>query len=295
MPCEAPIRAYPAAEGGRVKFFTRRDRQYWAEPYNGLQVPCGTCILCREEQARQWAVRITHEATLHPDNSFVTLTYDEAHRPENGSLDYSHLRDFWKRLRYHFGTLSYYAVGEYGDKTNRPHYHACIFGQAFVQDRIIIKREPNLLWTSPHLANAWGLGMVSVGALTIESARYTANYVTKKLGAKARYQGIAEETGEFIPLEQPRPFMSRNIARRWWDTWNQGVIDHDRVVIAGQPQKPPKIYDRWLSEKNLSQIQEIKKKREEKAKKNQKSKEKMRARARFAHARAGIKRKNKSV
>lgn len=86
MACEHPIRAYAASEGGRIKFFTKRDTQYWVDNYTGLQVPCGTCILCKEEYARQQAIRITHEATLHNDNSFVTLTYSDKHLPMDGGI-----------------------------------------------------------------------------------------------------------------------------------------------------------------------------------------------------------------
>lgn len=280
MPCEEPLRVW-----------VRRPSPGY--PGKKQTVPCGTCLLCREEQARQWAVRITHEAQRHEENSFVTLSYDQKHQPKDGGLRYADLVLFWKRMRKTFGPIKYYAVGEYGDRTNRPHYHACIFGKAFLQNRIVIKNAPNMLWTSPDLQRCWGNGYVSVGALTFESAKYVASYVTKKLKTKQTYRAIDEATGELIPLEQPRPFMSRNLAQEWWKEWNQGVTALDRVVINGSPQKPPKAYDRWLGEQNEEELKKIKQQRINRMKRE--NPDQMRARARNAHAHAKRKSQSKSL
>lgn len=283
MPCAAPMRAYKASTG-RLVFFKRTDKEYHTPTYTGLEIPCGYCLLCREEQARQTAVRIHHEALQWEENSFITLTYAPAHEPPYGSLNYPDLVKFWKRLRKHIGELRYYAVGEYGDKTLRPHYHACIFGHSFSSDRIIIKQTPHLLWTSPTLEDIWGLGNVTVGALNFQTARYTASYVTKKLRSKQRYVRVDEESGELVPVTQPRAFMSRNIGKNWWITWGHQLKDHDRVIINGQPQKPPKAYDKWLKEIDENKLREIKEKRASQAKTT--SKQEAHARAQTAHARA---------
>jgi len=287
MPCEAPIPAYRPAIGGPLKFSYPKD----GRAYTPIQIPCATCILCREEQARQWAVRITHEAQAYIENSFVTLSYSDEHLPEYGSLNYQHLQKFWKRLRKRLGPMRYYAVGEYGDKSLRPHYHAIIFNRAFTTDRIIVQTEPHLLWTSPLLEQIWGLGQVRVGAVTFQTARYTASYVTKKLRSKQQYVRTDEETGELIPLVQPRPFMSRNIAKDWWNQYGKHVEDHDFVVINGQRQKPPKAYDRWLADKDKEKMEEIKKERMEHAEKQ--TLEQSHARAKNAHAR--VKRKSAAI
>ncbi|QXP08026.1 MAG: replication initiator protein [Arizlama microvirus] len=283
MPCANPIRAYRATTGGPL-LFNAPNTTTGAKTYTALDIPCGYCILCRNEQARQTAVRITHEAQMWIENSFITLTYDDDHLPENQSLCYPDLVKFWKRLRKHVGELRYYAVGEYGDKTLRPHYHACIFGHAFIEDRIITKQEPHLLWTSPMLTQIWGLGHVQVGALNFQTARYTASYVTKKLRSKQRYVRIDEETGELIPVTQPRAFMSRNIGKEWWITYGHQLKDHDRVIINGQKQKPPRAYDKWLAEKDPAKLEEIKKRRKDNA--TQLTPTQNRARAQNAHAHA---------
>jgi len=292
MPCEAPIRAYRAATGGPILFNPPNPNRR-ATTWEALDVPCGTCILCRNETARQWAIRIAHESKQWEENAFLTLTYSDENIPEHGSLDYQDLVKFWKRLRKSTGSLKYYAVGEYGDKTQRPHYHAAIFGHDFVEGRIVMRGGDKPLWTHPELEKAWGLGQVSVGALTFETARYTASYITKKLKAKQQYVRIDPVTGELIKLEQPRAFMSRNIGKDWWDAWKKGVIDHDHVVINGRPQKPPKAYDRWLNEVDEKKMREIKEQRKIRAEADPQTQEQNRARARNAHAR--VKSKSKSV
>lgn len=218
-------------------------------------------------------------------NSFITLTYNDTHIPTHGSLNYADLQKFWKRLRKALKKVRYYAVGEYGDDSLRPHYHACVFGHAFTEDRTILRQEPSLLWTNPLLEEAWGLGHVSVGALTFESAQYTASYVTKKLNNKKKYVRVDEESGELIPLVQPRAFMSLKpaIGREWLNSYGRRVYDRDQVVINGRPQKPPKYYDKWMGEVSESTMEETKRKRRKEAERF--SPEQSHARAINAHAR----------
>jgi hypothetical protein len=282
--CEKPIKAYRPPEGGRITF----NPGGIGKPYNIL-LPCGTCILCREEQARQQAIRIVHEAAMQEENAFITLTYDDAHLPAHNSLNYDDLRNFWKRLRKylwkrHQKRVRHYSVGEYGDKTKRPHYHACVFGESFIEGREIIRTSPNLLWTSPVLQYCWQKGFVSVGTLNFETARYTASYMQKKLAKNQKYVRVNEETGELVPLEQPRAIMSDNLGKRWFHKWMQQVIQHDHVVINGIPQKPPKAYDKYLLEISKSVSEEIKEVRRQKA--EERPREDARARAEAARARA---------
>jgi len=234
-----------------------------------MTLPCGTCLLCQEEKARQQAVRIYHESLGYLESSFITLSYRPKDEPPHGGLRYDDLVKFWKRVREHLWQkqrkkLRYYAVGEYGDKSLRPHYHACVFGHAFVEDRIILKTTPHLLWTCPLLAEWWGLGYVSVGALNFRTARYTASYVTKKLRSKQQYVRTDESTGELIPLEQPRSFMSRNLGKKWWQENRHFVSAHDYVVIDGRKQKPPRAYDKWLAAINELPMEMIKEERKSK-------------------------------
>lgn len=91
MPCYHPIDAWHSAKG--VSFVPTIDAK-------DIRLPCGRCIGCRLERSRQWALRLTHEKRFHAESAFITLTYDENHLPEGGSLDLKHFQNFMKRLRF---------------------------------------------------------------------------------------------------------------------------------------------------------------------------------------------------
>lgn len=112
------------------------------------------------------------EALVHADASFVTLTYADEHLPEGGSLVPKHPQLYLKRLRKSVEPhlVRYFLVGEYGDETDRPHYHLALFG---------IPPEFGAL-----SEGAWDYGHVHTGTLTLQSAHYIAGYVTKKLTRK---------------------------------------------------------------------------------------------------------------
>lgn len=281
MPCRDPITAYRPTNGGPLSF-----KRPQAHTYTEMNLPCGYCILCRQEQSRQWAVRITHEAQLHEDNSFVTLTYDDKNLPTYNQLNYQHLQQWWRRTKRAHPGIRFYGVGEYGERNDRPHYHVCVFGEAFRKDRIILRESPHLLWTSPELQASWGLGHVSVGELNFQTAQYTAGYMHKKLARKKQYVRIDEDTGELVPLEQPRSFSSKHpaIGARWYEKFGDQVHAHDRVVLNGKPQKPPRFYDRLLHKRSEIAHQMMSEQRKENA--TEETQDQKHARARNAHARA---------
>ena len=62
-----------------------------------MQLPCGQCHGCKLDRSITWAARCMHEAQMHDDNQFITLTYDKL--PQYGSLTPHHFVDFMKRYR----------------------------------------------------------------------------------------------------------------------------------------------------------------------------------------------------
>lgn len=143
--------------------------------------PCGWCLPCRINKARTWQHRIILESKSHLQNVFVTLTYDDLYVPRNDNadliLDKTDLQKFLKRLRRRKENerIRYFAVGEYGDESGRPHYHLCLFGCGPEDSESIIgswscKKSP--------------IGLVDIGEITPESARYIAGYTIKKLTRK---------------------------------------------------------------------------------------------------------------
>lgn len=234
-----------------------------------------------------------HEAQSHEQSSFITATYDDYHLPFQGNtptLRYTDLQKFIKRIRKAGHAIKYYAVGEYGEKTHRPHYHICMFGQAWIEGRQTIKKTPHHLWTSPELQELWGLGNILVGALTPETAQYTAAYCIKKLRGKQRYVRVDDETGELIEVQQPQALMSRRppIGQAWIEKYGQQTWAHDHVIVNGSKQLPPKYYDKVLAKRSDIAHQILKAARLERATKNLSpaTETALHARARDARARA---------
>ena len=93
-------------------------------------VPCGQCIACRINHAKEWATRIYGESRMHDENIFLTLTYDDEHLPKDNSVHKDEVQRFMKRLRkaVYPDKVRYFLCGEYGGQFGRPHYHVILFG-----------------------------------------------------------------------------------------------------------------------------------------------------------------------
>lgn len=254
MPCYHPIKCYqePGAERAPV-FFHRPDGPRGFR-LRGLRIPCGRCRGCRLERSRQWAQRCVHEAQLHQDNCFITLTYNDANLPHGGTLIKKHFQDFMKRLRrkYAPARFSFFHCGEYGEKNRRPHYHALLFGLWF-NDQLPYKKsgDGSIVYTSEELSLVWGKGFCTVGALTFESAAYVARYAMKKMTgptAKDYYTVCDPDTGELHQLLPEYITMSLKpaIGKDWYEEYSRDVYPDDFVIMRGQKMKPPKYYDRLL-------------------------------------------------
>lgn len=116
------------------------------------------------------------ESMKHASSLFVTLTYSEEHLPPKSSLVPIHMTLWIKRLRKVLSPIKfrYYLVGEYGEQTQRPHYHAALFGLDI--DSISL------------IEASWSYGNVHFGDLTENSAAYVAGYITKKIIRKEEYE-----------------------------------------------------------------------------------------------------------
>lgn len=138
---------------------------------------CGKCDACRLRRRREWSARLMLEAALHQSNCFVTLTYDNDNLPEDRSVQPSHVQLWLKRLRarVHPTAIRYYVVGEYGDHTKRPHYHAVLYGIG-IDPRHRLEKN----YVCPcDICKSWGMGGCFIGELTPASAGYTVGYMLK--------------------------------------------------------------------------------------------------------------------
>lgn len=172
-------------------------------PYTGAGgvYGCGQCGPCRFNKRRIWAHRIMLEAAQYEHNAFVTLTYSPDKLPEGGTLVPKHTQDWLKRLRGRVSpsTFRYFLVGEYGDDSQRPHYHAALFGFqscSWGQSRYSKSRSTCCYWCE-LVRETWGHGNVYLGTLEQSSAGYMAGYVTKKMTGvdDARLAGRVPEFG----------------------------------------------------------------------------------------------------
>ena len=152
-------------------------------------VPCGKCPSCLSDKARDWSNRCLMELQSSKCAIFVTLTYNDFHLPidDNGpSLRVEDCQKFMKRLRKFFSDkrIRFLLSGEYGSKTQRPHYHAILFGLRLSDfpDLRLVKynnlKQP--LFTSPMFAAIWSHGIVSIGSVSKQSCDYVCRYVLKK-------------------------------------------------------------------------------------------------------------------
>lgn len=243
-----------------------------------VTVPCGRCAGCRLERSRQWAIRCVHEAQLHKDNCFITLTYNDSHLPKGGTLVKKHYQDFMKKLRHYIypQRVRYYQCGEYGDENHRPHYHACLFGLDFSDKIYYTTRHGNKLYISPTLDKLWtdkqgeSIGFASIGAVTFESAAYVARYIMKKVnGARAdeHYNSLDPDTGEIIKIIPEYTTMSRRpgIGMDWYLKYKDDIYPEDFVVINGRKMRPARYYDSIYEIDSQKEYKKLKEKRRQKA------------------------------
>lgn len=200
---------------------------------------------------------------MHERNSFVTLTYNEASLPEDHGLNVKHWQDFAKRVRKQNGPFRFLHCGEYGEKTLRPHYHACIFGLNFHEDRVPIGNQSgHPLYASSALAELWPHGFSAIGDISFDSAAYVASYTFKKTNGDleaAQAERVDTETGEVWSVKSPYATMSRRpgLGTSWYEKYKGDLYPHDYAVAKGQKFRPPKFYDKLLAKEDPKLWQEV--------------------------------------
>lgn len=137
-------------------------------------LPCGRCAYCRSLNQKTWSLRLFLEAKRYEHICFTTLTYNQEYCPVDYALKPSHLQAFIKRLRYYLPKsvkIRYFAVGEYGSRRGRPHYHILFFGL------------PRMYYH--YIKYAWDYGMIDIDTPRNNQAtiKYVTNYVMKKIGS----------------------------------------------------------------------------------------------------------------
>jgi len=183
--------------------------------FDFIHVPCGQCVGCRLDYSRQWAARCMCEYMSYKERGlpacFITLTYQDADLPRSNETGFPTLckRDFvlfMKRLRKEVKQkIRFFACGEYGSTTERPHYHAIIYGYDFGDDRYVFgwNFRRDLFYRSPLLERLWPSGNSLIGSVSYDSCCYVARYLLKKQkGAGAAVYTEKDIVPEFVTMSR---------------------------------------------------------------------------------------------
>lgn len=251
MSCNSPIPAWYADKltesGKRPLTFSGRDRyQGFDDAYLGfLDIPCGKCAGCRADQSLSWALRCYHEASQYDRNCFITLTYSDDHLPSDGKICVEHLQKFFRRMRKAGLFVRYFACAEYGGLTNRPHYHAILFGVDFLGNALPLSDK---LYTNVDAVNFWRLGHVAIAPVEMASICYVCGYAQKKINDVDTFTCMSRRPG---------------IGHNWLDAYSDDIVRTGTVSIEGREYQVPKRYLIW----NESCFADIRAARREHAKK----------------------------
>jgi len=271
MPCYVPLHAWRGPGG-----ITFDRRKSFGMP---IQLPCGKCIGCRLGKAKDWSLRIIHEASCHAENSFITLTYDDMHLPDKAELVKSDFQKFIRALRKsEKKKIRYFMCGEYGSRcpnhgiknceecgkyAGRPHYHAILFGHDFVDKyKWRVNERGDQIYRSDTLEYHWYHGTSDIGTVTERSAGYVARYSLKKLGGEMAVAEYGDRAYPYIAMS-----LKPGIGATWYAQNEKDIFPHDFAVDEkGRRCATPKYYRRLLERENPELAESLRRARIEKGK-----------------------------
>lgn len=204
-----------------------------------VAVPCGKCNFCLKRNSDDWMQRLENEAKESDSAMFLGITYDEEHihkvKGANNTLQATlkkeDLQKYIKKLRWHNDkfakerlgvssikearrltkSIKYYAIGEYGSTTYRPHYHIIIFN---LEDKFTQRKTKNDLldeiWEKGQIDKGHGNG---IGGGIAYCTRYLIKKETIKLGPNQapQFAIISNEIGEKY-VEKHKKWHIENLA-----------------------------------------------------------------------------------
>ncbi|QCQ84666.1 replication initiator protein [Blackfly microvirus SF02] len=219
-----------------------------------ILVPCGKCIGCLMRARRDWAVRCLHEKRMYSASSFLTLTYSDEFLPKGGTLVMRDFQLFMKRLRLKRPVgLRFFACGEYGDTTLRPHYHVLLFNTDFPDMRFHKSSATGSpMYRSAELSSLWTVGDHEIGSVDPRSCAYVAGYIMKKVGS-----------AQIIGREPEFRLMSRRpgIGYKWFLKYMDEAYRHDSVILEYQEVGLPRYYDTLYDGVNHDRMKLLKRER----------------------------------
>jgi len=292
MSCTEPLHAYESEythPSGKKKLVFNP-----AKSIDGkvIPLPCGKCDDCLLTRAKTWARRCMHEASLHEDNIFVTLTYDQDHLPRDLSLYKNHWQKFIRAVRDKYREtnpkIQFLMCGEYGTPTRennwvaRPHYHGLLFNFAFPDQKLVSRQKHAVEYSSESCTKIWGKGLIHIGEVTANSVAYVSSYTLKKLGrkqSKKPYEVFNPYTGETNPVQPEYIQMSNHpgIGKGWYDKYKKTIYPTGQLHLGkfapfpgDEPRKmsskTPAYYDKLLERERPDMMEFVSENRKQFAK-----------------------------
>lgn len=275
---------------------TDRLENYWQTfsmgHYKYEQINCGNCIGCRIDKSREWANRGYLESLYYNQNYFVTLTYDDNHKPYvdeittsegitytdqdgiewNGILKLEDLQNFMKRLRSKMARkykqktrIRMMACGEYGTEKQRPHYHLIIFNLQLPADSFYNPRvnwENNIYYQNKIIEECWTDGISNIAEANWETMAYTARYITKKINGNQSedlYAMKGQRKEFFVASNRP------GIANKYYEQNKEKIYKNDQIMIQNNKGvhyvKPPDYFDKLYKAENPKAYEQLQKRR----------------------------------
>lgn len=213
---------------------------------------CGHCIACRLSKAHDWSVRGMLELYCHEKASFITLTYSDAHLPQNLSLQKKEFSDWVKRFREDLRQKGIFVrvlgSGEYGDKTNRPHYHAIIYGYDFPDRKPLYRVKGIQYYTSPLLSKKWTFGNHIIGEANKTTIAYCCKYILKKITGNKAAEHYGDRQPEF-------PYYPKNpaLGREFFEKFTSDFYPKNFISIEGKKTPIPRYFYKRL-EKDFPEL-----------------------------------------
>lgn len=218
MKCINPIIVFRAGEKDR-----RKEGVIYKQ---NVTVPCGKCFNCKRTKVQQWVFRLLEEDKVSSSSYFITLTYNTENLPwsKEGlpTLKKDDLQKYWKRLRKleKDVKIKYYAVGEYGSLTFRPHYHAIVYNVS----------------NTANIREAWKLagrplGNVHIGNVKGESVAYVCKYIDKNAQIP-RWKGD-DRVKEFSTMSNNlgASFLTKSVIKQYrTDLTRNFVLDGEKKI-----------------------------------------------------------------
>lgn len=284
MACYHPKYAYytPGEKLAFIKYNPKDAKPWFVESYNGtyhelLRIPCGSCVGCRLAYSKDWANRCVCESLNYDKSSnwFLTLTYDDENVPvsKKGALTLlpNEITSYMKNLRrqaeywYNIKGIRFFACGEYGSKTLRPHYHILVFNCPVPRGNIVGHNKiGDPFFDTELFKDTWNKGHSVVGEFNYLTAAYTARYILKK--QKQTESLVYSDLG--IKPEFTRMSLKPGIGVDYFMKNYDSIYENDEIILPpvngkANVSKPPKIFDRKYKDIDIQRYTEVKDKRKE--------------------------------